>query len=414
MQGVLIVRTAVFVLTFLALLVTVAVGFVSVVRRRERLTVENPNPGYRKPALHQEVRDVSAMRLLKEMPWQLGALYLVMALMSAGYVAMQADDFTGRVYRVLMPRYDEVPENHRGMVFDRFGGISDDDVRQPGSHFVWSGERLGLISCLPGQSRHYSATAVSSDGRRFEFSIRGSAVFRCDDASVHRIMERLRYGQTIDDADAWDYYVRSALHGALEDSISGHTARYVHDHEREITDGLLRLLRHGLADVEVGIDSYALDLWGEPLPDEAPRSLISSIVLPEYGGWSVSGLGDDTVRYSDRRTGASVFVQVLPSDGMSRERTIELMHSVFVRGDENGPPTNLTDDIRTSASGDPYFLRRSAVDGVNMFELFLLTSSAGPEPSQVLVTGVAEVAHVSEMLMAVTTIADGIGTGWVH
>lgn len=308
MDEVLFMRTAWFLFTFVFMIAAIAAAYVSVTRRKENLTIEEPNPGYRNAALRHETRNVSALQLLEEMPWSVGALYLFMALMSAGYVATTGSDAQHHFfYRSVMPRFDEVPEGHRGVVFDRFGGISDTDVREPGSHFVWSREQMALLDCSQGPTRDHVASAETSDGRTFRMAVTARVGFRCDQSSAWRVLWR-RFGHDTDWTDAWFNYFVPAFEDAFEEAIDGRTARYVEDHRQEILLNALRRTQDSADVVSVDYGCYGLRLLGDPLP-ELPQPRVSDFELPYINGWSTSlDSGADMVTYWHHDSDASIAI----------------------------------------------------------------------------------------------------------
>lgn len=313
-----LVRAVVFAIAFAAIQGLLLFTQLAAYRRKEMLRREIPNPGYRTPAVSCVIRDVPVRQLFGEMGFgvfvSLCIIAVAFALLAA---ALGSDSQLTSYYRAVMPRFDEVPEGHRGVVFDRFGGVSDGDVRRPGEHFVWSRERMGLMDCRFGPERGYVADAMTSDGRVYAMSIRARAAFRCLDPSVRRIMGEASNVRNFDEGYAWFIFVLPTLRNALEASVRDHDARYVEAHRQEITEGILRLLRYGLEGVEVDVERCEMRLRGEPL-SELPQPRISDFELPHIDGWSVSMNSREpgSARYRHHEEFAFLAVHFLPmSDG---------------------------------------------------------------------------------------------------
>ncbi|MEA3249501.1 MAG: SPFH domain-containing protein [Patescibacteria group bacterium] len=258
-------------------------------RHKEVVTENEENPGYRNAAIVNQVKELTFWRLLKSSPWSVHFLIgqfvffgVAMVVVSSGGVNEWIGQTASSTYHAVAPRYDEVPYGHRGIVVDRHGRLQPGSaVLNPGSHFVFSNERISLVDCSAGTDEEVEVTARTPDRYTFEMRVRGSVRFRCNDWAVHRVVER--FGGTpadvIDADDAWDSYVVPVVRNSFRDSVRGRTAEYVSENMDEIMAGVLRRL-DTVSDVDVSLRYSEVTVRGSQRTESRPTLSISEVRIP--------------------------------------------------------------------------------------------------------------------------------------
>jgi len=382
-------------LGFLALVLAGVGGFLAVASRKETMTVENPTAGYRQPALTKTVRHISIWQRLKEMPPSTAAIIVALAvLFSVDIAAIVCSESVADAWRAVAPRFDEVPAGYRGIIVDRYGNQADEDVLEPGRHFVWSQEGIARVSCWPSAiaSETFEPTAQTVDGHRIGLRVIGQARFACDDGAVRRVVEDRR-GEEALPHDAWYDYVVPTVRSAFYGMIDTRSAEEVCRDRNMITEALVRYVQ-SLMQVEIDIQSVELIL-PDDLCDtgQTAQPTFSWSELPSLDGWSATAEGN---WFTYRHRESISYVSVMP---MSTDRGTpeDLVREIQSESDRTYAGRLLESSLIRGASGDLVYIRSVQSDGGIMYDFSTVMESSRPGVN-VLVFGLCYEASCIAML----------------
>ena len=336
-------------------------------RRKETVTVEDPSPTYREPALLQERRDVSVMQRIREMPRSVAVLIVALAALFSALIAVRIDPaLLSDAYRAVAPRYEEVPAGHRGVIVDRHGGFPLRVPLEPGRHLVLSDERMELVDCETDAPREFETWTKTTDGLDIGLRFSGQVRFSCSDELVWRVVqERAILDESESSYGAWEFYITPAVSNAFQDLIDGRSSGSVYLDRDEIIAAVTRRIDSLQQQAVVDIASIELVL-PKGLSDngQPDRPAIVQFDFPSLEGWSTT-LNEyrDEIVYTRHRPGVTIRVMTWPEAEGSPEHLVGSYaagRSDRVRSGSDSPPVT---DAAVESSDVAWFISIDRRDG---------------------------------------------------
>lgn len=358
-------------------------GYLLGADHKRRVTRSVENPGYRNPALVQELKGVPMIRLLMDMPRAVKAIFAMnLLLLGITLIAGKpaASHWIGRVaedvYDAAPLRFDEVPDGFRGVVVDRFNRPTTLRVLTPGRHFVWGSEHIAQVDCLHRSVNSLEVRAETSDGVPVTLRLRADVRLSCYEDSIFNLVNRNAGFDTGPD-DGWRLDVVPSVRREFDFLIRSMTAQEAREREIEI-QAMVWVYAHS---------SFPNSTWSDMLTNEVllPESAgtgpesrargLSGFEFPSMEGWSTSVFARDHVLFRDQSSSTLVSMQFLSDDDADPE---EIINGAADSGDRVYAGRVIHAGVGRTASGDLYLFRALGAAAASHYEYVTVLPSGRP------------------------------------
>jgi len=138
---------------------------------------------------------------------------------------------------------EDVPQAHKGMMFDRTGALAfysggdglEGDILSPGTYYTGIYDEVRVVECSPDTVKE-ELTSLTKDGVQFGLDVYVTMNVNCDDAVVKQLFNAIAptKGRVISREQLYATYVRPALGEAVREAIATEVANDINGNREAI------------------------------------------------------------------------------------------------------------------------------------------------------------------------------------